>query len=75
MGKKVSLRERYPSFTTTNPVERVIQELKRRFRPVVLLPNQEAAEKLAYLVCLRVNESLSKRRLRKWVGWEVRQKG
>ena len=67
-------QELWVSIYTTNPIERVIQELKRRFRPVVLLPNQEAAEKLAYLVCLRVNERFQKRRLRRWVGWEVTQK-
>lgn len=67
-------QELWISVYTTNPVERVIQELKRRFRPVVLLPNQEAAEKLAYLVCLRVNEGFQRRRLRRWVGWELTQK-
>ena len=63
-------QELWVSLCTTNPVERVIQELKRRLRPVVLLPNQEAAEKLVYLVCLKINEGFSKRRLRRWVSWE-----
>ncbi len=63
-------QELWVSLYTTNPVERVIQELKRRLRPVVLLPNQEAAEKLVYLVCLKINEGFSKRRLRRWVSWE-----
>ena len=66
-------KELWVSLYTTNPVERVIQELKRRFRPVVLLPNQEAAEKLAYLVCLNLNEKFSRRRLRRWAG-ELTQK-
>ncbi len=30
----------------------------------------EAAEKLVYLVCLKINEGFQKRRLRRWVSWE-----
>ncbi len=30
---------------TTNPIEKVIQELKRRFRPALLLLNQEGRRK------------------------------
>ena len=60
-------KELWRSIYTTNPIEKVIQELKRRFRPAILLPNQEAAEKLAYLVCVKLNESFQKRRLRVWL--------
>ncbi len=60
-------RELWRSIYSTNPIEKVIQELKRRFKPAILLPNQETAEKLAYLVCVRLNEGFQKRRLRVWL--------
>ncbi len=54
-------KEMWRSIYTTNPIEKVIQGLD------ILLPNQEVAEKLAYLVCVRLNESFQKRRLGVWL--------
>ncbi len=38
-------RELWGSIYTTNPIEKVIQELKRKFRPAILLLNQEGRRK------------------------------
>ena len=38
-------RKLWRSIYTTNPIEKVIQELKRRFRPAMLLLNQEGRRK------------------------------
>jgi len=49
---------------TTNVLERFMGELKRRFRPIGMIPNLEAAEKLCYLLCVDQNERWSNKRMR-----------
>ncbi len=49
---------------TTNLLERFFGELKRRFRPIGMIPNLAAAEKLCYLLCVHQNEAWSRVRMR-----------
>ncbi|MCD6540348.1 transposase, partial [Candidatus Bipolaricaulota bacterium] len=49
---------------TTNQLERLIEELKRRTKAVEVFCGPEALEKLVYLVLVQENERLLGRRLR-----------
>ena len=49
---------------TTNQLERLIKELKRRTKVVEVFCGPEALEKLVYLVLVQENERLLGRRLR-----------
>ncbi len=49
---------------TTNQLERLIKELKRRTKVVEVFCGPEALEKLVYLVLVQENEKLLSRRLR-----------
>ena len=49
---------------TTNQLERLIKELKRRTKVVEIFCGPEALEKLVYLVLVQENERLLGRRLR-----------
>ena len=49
---------------TTNQLERLMKELKRRTKVVEVFCGPEALEKLVYLVLVQENERLSRRRLR-----------
>jgi len=59
----------YPPFTwkaiyTTNPIERMNKEIRKRLKPMNSLPNIEAAEKIIYLQVTDYNEA--------WYGRAVR---
>jgi transposase-like protein len=49
---------------TTNQLERLMKEVKRRTKVVEIFCGPEAVEKLVYLVLVQENEKLGKRRLR-----------
>lgn len=60
---------KYPPFTwpaiyTSNPIERMNKELRKRLKPMNSLTNIEAAEKIIYLQALDYNE--------KWCGRAIR---
>ena len=52
---------------TTNQLERLIKELKRRTKVVEVFCGPQALEKLIYLVLVQENEKLLRRRLRGFV--------
>lgn len=53
-----------PYLYTTNQLERLMKELKRRTKVVEVFCGPEALEKLVYLVLVQENERLSRRRLK-----------
>lgn len=54
----------WPAIYTTNPIERMNKELRKRLKPMNSLTNIEAAEKIIYLQALDYNE--------KWCGRAIR---
>jgi putative transposase len=49
-------------YLTTNSLERLFREVKRRTRVVGVFPNERSAENLATVVMLRVSEDWALRR-------------
>lgn len=54
----------WPAIYTTNPIERMNKELRKRLKPMNSLTNIESAEKIIYLQSLDYNE--------KWCGRAIR---
>lgn len=59
---------------TSNPIERMNKEIRKRLRPMNSLPNIEAAEKIIYLCAIDYNEKWSTRVIRSFGDVEVKQK-
>lgn len=57
-------RENRPYLYTTNQLERLVKEVKRRVKVVEVFCGEEAVEKLLYLVLSGLNERLGARRIR-----------
>ena len=51
---------------TTNSLERLMKELKRRLKVMEVLQNQESAEKFLYLLLREANEKYNSRKLKNW---------
>jgi len=49
---------------TTNWIERVIKEIRKRLRPMNSLPTERAAEKILYLKAVEINDRWNERKLR-----------
>lgn len=58
---------------TSNPIERMNKEIRKRLRPMNSLPNLEAAEKIVYLFSTDYNEKWSTRVIRGFGDLQVRQ--
>jgi transposase-like protein len=58
---------------TSNPIERMNKEIRKRLRPMNSLPNIEAAEKIVYLFSTEYNEKWSTRVIRGFGDSEVKQ--
>lgn len=58
---------------TSNPIERMNKEIRKRLRPMNSLPNIEAAEKIIYLFSAEYNERWSSRVIRGFGDPEVKQ--
>lgn len=58
---------------TSNPIERMNKEIRKRLRPMNSIPNIEAAEKIIYLFSIDYNETWSTRAIRGFVDPDVRQ--
>jgi transposase-like protein len=56
-----------PAIYTTNPIERMNKELRKRLKPMNSLTNIEAAEKIIYLQALDYNEAWCGRAIRGFV--------
>ncbi|WP_143810506.1 transposase, partial [Paenibacillus sp. MY03] len=54
----------WPAIYTSNPIERMNKELRKRLKPMNSLTNIEAAEKIIYLQATDYNE--------KWCGRAIR---
>ena len=49
---------------TTNQLERLAKEIKRRIKVIEVFPDEGSVERLLYLILREVNERLNSRRLR-----------
>jgi putative transposase len=49
---------------TTNQLERLAKEIKRRIKVIEVFPDEGSAERLLYLIMKEMNEKLNSRRLR-----------
>jgi transposase-like protein len=49
---------------TTNQLERLAKEIKRRIKVIEVFPNEGSAGRLLYLILKELNERLNSRRLR-----------
>lgn len=70
---------KYPILTwqalyTTNPIERMNKELRKRLRPMNSLTSIEAAEKIIYLQALDYNEKWCGRAIRGFVDFDTKAK-
>ena len=48
---------------TTNQLERLFKEVKRRLKVMEMLPEEENADKILFLIFYELNERISKKRL------------
>ena len=51
---------------TTNQLERLAKEIKRRIKVIEVFPDEGSAERLLYLILKEMNERLNSRKLRKF---------
>ncbi|MFC4305948.1 transposase, partial [Cohnella boryungensis] len=70
---------KYPVLTwqaiyTSNPIERMNKELRKRLKPMNSLTNIEAAEKIIYLQALDYNEKWCGRAIRGFVDFDTKAK-
>ncbi|QER42546.1 hypothetical protein F1847_07250 [Thermodesulfobacterium sp. TA1] len=49
---------------TTNQVERLAKEIKRRIKVIEVFPDEGSVERLLYLILKELNERLNSRKLR-----------
>ncbi|SDY03537.1 IS256 family transposase [Paenibacillus sp. CF384] len=62
----------WPAIYTSNAIERMNKEIRKRLRPMNSLTNIEAAEKIIYLQALDYNETWSRRAIRGFVDQETK---
>ncbi|MNC51658.1 Transposase, Mutator family [compost metagenome] len=59
---------------TSNPIERMNKEIRKRLKPMNSLTNMDAAEKIVYLDVMEYNERFSERVIRGFGDLEVKKK-
>ncbi|WP_080832018.1 IS256 family transposase [Cohnella massiliensis] len=59
---------------TSNPIERMNKEIRKRLRPMNSLTNMDAAEKIVYLEAIGYNENFENRVIRGFGDLEVKKK-
>jgi len=64
----------WPAIYTTNPIERMNKELRKRLKPMNSLTNIESAEKIIYLQALDYNEKWCGRAIRGFVDPDTKAK-
>jgi len=57
---------------TTNQLERLVKEIKRRIKVIEVFPDEGSAERLLYLILKELNERLNSKRLRGFNEIELR---
>jgi len=59
---------------TSNPIERMNKEIRKRLKPMNSLTNMDAAEKIIYLDVMNYNERFAERVIRGFGNLEVKKK-